>query len=60
MIDALIGGPRTRLRAWWQARHPRTDTWTLTQRNIYIVPTRAGFMFALVLLVMLLAAINYQ
>lgn len=60
MIDALIGGPRTRLLAWWLARHPRTDTWTLTQRNIYIVPTRAGFMFALVLLVMLLAAINYQ
>ena len=42
------------------ARHPRTDTWTLTQRNIYIVPTRAGFVFAAVLMVMLLAAINYQ
>jgi uncharacterized protein (DUF58 family) len=42
------------------ARHPRTDTWTLTQRNIYIVPTRAGFVFAAVLVVMLLAAINYQ
>jgi uncharacterized protein (DUF58 family) len=47
-------------RAWWQTRHPRTDTWTLTQGNIYIVPTRAGFMFALTLLVMLLASINYQ
>jgi uncharacterized protein (DUF58 family) len=42
------------------ARHPRTDTWTLTQRNIYIVPTRAGFVFAAVLVVMLMAAINYQ
>ena len=51
---------RQRLRAWWQARHPRTDTWTLTQRNIYILPTRAGFMFAAVLVVMLLATINYQ
>jgi uncharacterized protein (DUF58 family) len=51
---------RQRLRAWFESRLPRTDTWTLTQRNVYIVPTRAGFMFALVLLVMLLAAINYQ
>ena len=56
MIDAA----RQRWRRWWQARHPRSDTWTLTQRNIYIVPTRAGFFFAAVLLVMLLAAINYQ
>jgi hypothetical protein len=49
-----------RIRAWWQSRLPATDSWTLTQRNIYIVPTRAGFMFLLVLVVMLLASINYQ
>ena len=60
MITAVLGGPRRRLRAWWQSRHPRTDTWTLTQHNIYIVPTSAGFVFAAVLLVMLVAAINYQ
>ena len=42
-------GLRRRLRAWFESRLPRTDTWTLTQRNVYIVPTRAGFMFALVL-----------
>jgi len=53
-------GLRQRLRAWWQGRHPRTDTWTLSQRNIYIVPTHAGFMFVAVLMVMLVAAINYQ
>jgi uncharacterized protein (DUF58 family) len=47
-------------RAWWMKRHPRVDSWTLTQGNIYIVPTRAGFVFALTLLVMLLASINYQ
>jgi hypothetical protein len=56
----MLGRPRQRLRSWWQARHPRTDTWTLTQRNIYIVPTRAGFVFAAVLVVMLVASINYQ
>jgi uncharacterized protein (DUF58 family) len=52
--------PRQRLRNWFESRLPRSDIWSLTQRNIYIVPTRAGLMFALVLLVMLLASINYQ
>ena len=51
---------RQALRAWWQARLPRTDTLVLTQRNIYILPTHAGFMFAVTLVVMLLASINYQ
>jgi uncharacterized protein (DUF58 family) len=47
-------------RAWWQARLPLTDTWTLGQRNVYILPTRAGLVFALTMVVMLLASINYQ
>jgi uncharacterized protein (DUF58 family) len=51
---------RTRWRAWWETRLPRTDTLTLTQRNVYILPTRAGLMFCLTLLVLLLASINYQ
>jgi len=49
-----------RWRAWWLARLPLTDSWTLTQGNIYIVPTRAGFVYAVTLAVMLLASINYQ
>ena len=52
--------PRARFRQWWQARLPRTDTWLLGQRNVYILPTRAGFTFVATLLVMLLASINYQ
>jgi uncharacterized protein (DUF58 family) len=52
--------PRAWFRRWWQARLPHTDTWQLGQRNIYILPTRAGFTFAATLLVMLLASINYQ
>ena len=51
---------RARFRKWWQSRLPRTDTQTLTQNNVYILPTRAGWMFALTLLVLLLASINYQ
>lgn len=49
-----------RLRAWSERRAPATDTLLLTQRNIYILPTRAGLMFALTLIVLLVASINYQ
>ena len=51
---------RSRFRQWWKARLPRTDTQELTQRNVYILPTRAGWMFAGTLVVLLLASINYQ
>ncbi len=51
---------RRRFRAWWQARAPRSDTLLLTQRNVYILPPRAGLLFALTLVVLLLASINYQ
>lgn len=51
---------RRRFRAWWMARLPRTDTVLLTQRNIYILPTGAGWMLALTLAVLLLASINFQ
>lgn len=48
------------LRAWWDARVPRDDTHRLTQRNVYILPTGAGWFFAAVLMVLLVASINYQ
>jgi uncharacterized protein (DUF58 family) len=51
---------RKRFRAWWEARLHRTDTLLLTQRNVYIVPTQAGFLFAATLMVLLVASINYQ
>ncbi len=49
-----------RLRAWFENRLPVSDTHTLTQGNIYIVPTKAGLAFALTLMLMLVASINYQ
>ena len=52
--------PRAWFRAWWQSRLPLTDTWVLGQRNVYILPTKAGFTFAATLAVMMLASINYQ
>ena len=51
---------RRRFRAWWQARLPRSDSVVLTQRNVYILPTRAGLLFTLTLLTLLVASINYQ
>ena len=59
-FDALIGPLRQHARAWFDARSPRSDTLALTQRNVYILPTRAGLMFAFTLLVLLVASINYQ
>ena len=51
---------RQKFRQWWQARLPLTDTLTLTQRNVYILPTRPGFMLAATVLVLLIGSINYQ
>jgi hypothetical protein len=49
---------RFRAGGWRDCRS--TDTWTLGQRNIYILPTVSRLAFALTLVVMLLASINYQ
>jgi uncharacterized protein (DUF58 family) len=51
---------RSRFQAWFNARLPLRDSIFLTQRNVYILPTRPGFMLALTLLVLLVASINYQ
>jgi uncharacterized protein (DUF58 family) len=51
---------RKRIRLWFENRLPRSDQWLLTQRNLYILPTPAGWGFCATLLIMLLASINYQ
>ena len=51
---------RGRWRAWWDARRLPRERHVLTQRNIYIVPSRAGLMFGVVLMLLLVVAINYQ
>lgn len=56
----LRGRLRARLQRWALARLPLSDRWTLTQRNVYIVPTAPGFMLGATLLVLLIASINYQ
>ena len=51
---------KTRFRAWFENRLPLTDHVTLTQRTVYILPTRPGLMLGVTLLVLLVASINYQ
>ncbi len=51
---------RQRWAQWWLARHRPAERLLLTQRNVYILPTAAGCMLALTVLVMLIASINFQ
>jgi uncharacterized protein (DUF58 family) len=45
---------------WWLTRLPLNDTLTLTQHNVFILPTGAGLMLGVTLMVLLVASINYQ
>ena len=56
----IVEAVRSRVQAWFEQRVPRRDSQTLTQRNVYILPTKAGWAFCGTLGVMLLASINYQ
>ena len=51
---------RSRLQRWFENRLPLLDSVTLSQRTVYILPTRPGLMLALTLLTLLVASINYQ
>ena len=51
---------RQRFRRWFESRLPLSDQVTLSQRTVYILPTRPGLMLGVTLLVLLVASINYQ
>jgi uncharacterized protein (DUF58 family) len=62
-IDGLRGIPdffRSRFRQWVNRRIPPAREITLDQRRIFIFPSRAGLFFGICLLIMLIAAINFQ
>ncbi len=56
MLTAL----KQKFRVWLFRPKIESGTVTLTQRRIFILPTRQGFGFAFVLLLMLLGDINYN
>ena len=49
-----------RFKSWLDLRVPPAQAIRLSHRNIFIVPTRQGFGFVLILLLILIAGINYQ
>ncbi len=52
--------PFERITRWIEGRNrPRQGELKLAQRNVYVLPSRAGMLYALVLLAMLVASINY-
>ena len=48
------------MRLWWLGKLAHSSTHTITRRNLYLLPTRAGCMLGLTLLVLLVASINFQ
>ncbi|RZT04508.1 Uncharacterized conserved protein, DUF58 family, contains vWF domain [Duganella sp. CF402] len=61
MVAALQALYRKGRDQWlFQLRDAEAGTVTLTNRRVFIVPTRAGLAFAVLLLVMLIGALNYS
>ena len=57
LVDSKLRG---RFQKWFENRLPLSDHITLTQRTVYILPTRPGLMLGVTLLTLLVASINYQ
>lgn len=57
LLRRLFGGLQQRLFRW---RSDGTAPLRLNQRRVFILPTRAGLLYALTLIVMLTGAINYN
>lgn len=61
MLDALQRRWQHRFTDWVLRHHPpQADSIRIHRRRIYILPTRYGYYYAVVLLLMLIGAMNYQ
>ena len=60
MLPRPLAYLQNRFRKWFENRLPLADHVTLTQRTVYILPTRPGLMLGVTLLTLLVASINYQ
>ncbi|MGZ5032781.1 MAG: DUF58 domain-containing protein [Usitatibacter sp.] len=57
----MLANLRQSISDWiFRAAVPETPPVTLVQRRIFILPTKQGYLFAFVLLLLLLASINYS
>ena len=59
-FHAFIDHRRTRFYRWVDKRTSAKKTHTLTQKNLFIFPTRQGFTFLLIALVLWVLGTNYQ
>ncbi len=59
MLSAIKQWRNKRWQEWLDQRLPVTSSITLTQRGIFILPTQQGVFFGGLLILMLIAAINY-
>lgn len=59
-MASLVSSWRKWLPPFARPRHPEENGVRLTRDRVYIIPTRAGFLYGLVLLAMLTGAINYS
>ncbi len=60
-FDGPLRRARRRIERWIATRTPRIPgPWVVNRRRVYILPTRYGYGFALLLLAMLLGAMNYS
>ena len=61
MLASLTFNLRQRISDWiFRARFPEKPPVVLIQRRIFILPSRTGYFFAFVLLLLLIASINYS
>jgi len=61
VLATLRGTLKERFAAWaLRTRSPEPVPIVLTQRRVYVLPTRGGLLYALSLLVLLVGAINYS
>ncbi len=60
MVAKSISKPHQAFRNWAFRRTVETGTVVLNQRRVYILPSRQGLLFAVVLVVMMLGDINYN
>jgi len=51
---------QTRFNAWLKRRMPSTNRQTLSQRNIFILPSKFGFSYLLFVLLLFILGTNYQ
>lgn len=60
LAKRLVSDLCAAVRRWSLARHQRRSSVRLTQKRIYILPTAAGMVFTLLLILLLVMGINYE